>query len=612
MKCPRCGSENAGVARFCGSCGSPLVVSVQTGSTQGIEGRLAKYFSASPKLLKLLPFSSKISGLLDLDLIRTINPIVLFVPVAFTFLLGLSPSAFGHIENSPFLFQALPIISVFNPFLGYLSAIAFAVGDIIQKLLYDDVYYGGSPTVVDYVGARIGFMISYSSVVTFGVLPGVLARVFRNFMTRRQMQGRPLDGGTATTIASIIPFVLGGAIGAAISGVAAIGLEMPSFYMRQSPDVSCANVMVNTNIQNTIPTSAASGFVGGIVGPIASSTIPKIFPPTTGQAGQTSGIDRLPEKLDWKNFGKGVRFPGVRALGDSGGPTVKGVSDAGADLSYTRSPATEQVDTGPIQVPVERVVSPTEQQPSGIPETPTGPTTLDRVSTGIKATEDATETVKEASDKAGEVVDALKRIGLISPETVEKIGQLKTGVEKAIDAVNRIPWAKAKAGVDFWNEWNKATAEVKKTYDVDSKRASNIGFWDTVVNWTADFTQDKVTTISDGVKKGAKDLRDLGVIKDETYQQVEGTCNSAKEIVPETKKEIYDKVKDKVVPKKGEPAGHAKGYGADSDKMMDSVFGRQDGGPPPGSKWDIIKDEWVLPDEHGVYKIRTGIRKPPQ
>jgi len=343
LECPNCGKENPETGGFCVSCGSPLRAPVQPGSTAGIEAKLARFFSISPRLLKLLPFSSKIAGLLDLDFIRTVNPIVLFVPIAFTFLVGLSPSPNGHIESSPFLFQALPIISVFNPFLGYLSAIAFAVGDIIQKLLYDDVYYGTSPTIVDYVGARIGFIISYTSVVTFGLLPGILARVFRNLMTRRQMQGRAFDGGTLTILASIIPFVLGGAIGAAISGVAAIGLEMPSFYMRQSPDVSCSNVMITANVNNTIPTSAASGFVGGIVGPIANGAIPKVFPPTTGQAGQTSGIDRLPEKLDWKDFGKGVRFPGVRALGDSGGPTVKGVSDAGADLSYTRSPSTEQV-----------------------------------------------------------------------------------------------------------------------------------------------------------------------------------------------------------------------------------------------------------------------------
>jgi len=359
---------------------------------------------------------------------RTINPIVLFLPIAFTLLLGLMPSANGHIETTPYLFQILPIISVFNPFLGYLSSLAFAVGDIIQKLIIDDVYYGGTGrTAADWIGARIGFLISYTSVILFGLLPGILGRQMKNYMIQRQMAGRATDGAVPTLILSLIPFVLGGpigaaifqrqmagratdgavptlisrlipfvlggAIGAAICGAAAIGLELPSFYLRANPDVSCATAMINTNIRYTIPMAAASGFIGGIVGPIANSVLPKIVPPTTVATstealgsvseGIATGISQLRGLLDKYLPARPPSGPMQPAANTSGRiPATPGsyppegyiqIGDWYEPLSPAQwAPPTEvepATETAPVEV---EPATPIAQEPEPVSETPPG------------------------------------------------------------------------------------------------------------------------------------------------------------------------------------------------------------------------------------------------
>jgi len=325
---------------------------------------------------------------------RTINPIVLFLPIAFTLLLGLMPSANGHIEATPYLFQILPIISVFNPFLGYLSSLAFAVGDIIQKLIIDDVYYGGAGrTAADWIGARIGFLISYTSVILFGLLPGILGRQLKNYMIQRQMAGRSTDGAVPTLISSLIPFVLGGAIGAAICGAAAIGLELPSFYLRENPDVSCATAMINANIRYTIPTAAASGFIGGIVGPIANSFLPKIMPPTTVATstealgpvseGIATGISQLRGLLDKYLPARPPSGPAQPAANTSGRiPATPGsyppngyirIGDWYEPLSPAQwAPPTEvepATETAPVEV---EPATPIAQEPESVSETPPG------------------------------------------------------------------------------------------------------------------------------------------------------------------------------------------------------------------------------------------------
>jgi hypothetical protein len=565
LKCSKCGAENTSADRYCPSCGFPTGGYASPETLKGVETRLARFFSFSPRLL---PFSDRLASLFEIDTVRAINPIVLFLPIAFTLLLGLMPSANGHIESTPYLFQILPIISVFNPFLGYLSSLAFAVGDLIQKLIIDDVYYGSaSPTAADWIGARIGFLISYSSVLLFGVLPGVLGRLLRQYMTRRRMMGKSLDGGTATLVASMIPYVFGGAIGAAICGAAAIGLELPSFYLRQTPDLSCARSMINANMSYTIPTASASGFVGGIVGPVANSVLPTIMPPST--SAPTEALSSVPAGL-------------TAGIGQ-----LKGLLEK---YLPAKPVATE-----------EMTMKGQEQSPGK----PYGAATLEQTSTWIKSTQEASGTVEERTEKVRKTFESVKNL---LPDKIAKIAEdLLTGVDKAVNMVKDLPLSNVKSVVDFLNEYNKAAQEVQQTYNVDSTRARNMGFFDTVASRMQEYSQKGVKTITDWIESGAQELRAHGIIRDEAYTEVKDCCDMANSLPKETKELIYDKPKDMLVPKKGQK-GHP--Y-AVSNKMMDDVFGPEGGTPPPGSKWDMLREEWMLRDDKGVYRIRTGCKKPP-
>ena len=318
MKCPRCKKENDRKALFCIYCGSSLKGKTRVqGTPQRAEASApdpslpgSRFVSLTGRLLRLVPFRGRLAGFMELDQLRRMKPTLLTLPMALTFILGLMQSTYGHIENTPFLFQLMPIISCFNPFLGFLSALTFSVGDFVQKLVVDDVYYSGTKTMEDFIGARVGYIIAYGSVVIYGLLPGVMARVFQRIVQGRGSvsppgvsgwginnitglghiglpgaclaalspggiprevdQGYSLNlgqlGGAsagANTLASIIAFAVGGAVGSAIAGAAAIALELPAFYLRPSVDVSCANAMIQTNLSRSIPNSALTGGVGG-------------------------------------------------------------------------------------------------------------------------------------------------------------------------------------------------------------------------------------------------------------------------------------------------------------------------------------------------------------
>ncbi len=313
MKCPRCKKENDEKSVFCTHCGYAIKKASgihKKGAKPTVSGQkppASRFIQISSRLLRLVPFNKRIEGFMELDRLGSIKPAMLSLPVVATFLLGIMQSRYGHIENTPFLFQLMPIISCFNPFLGFLSALTFSIGDFIQKLVWDDVYYSGAKTMEDFVGARIGYLVAYMSVFVYGLLPGILARVFQRRVQKRgpstntlgwrvsnltllgtnipvpylslagvdygaedHSKVRALALGSAASasgavggLASMLAFAIGGALGSAIAGAAAIALELPAFYFRPNVDVSCANAMIQNNISQSIPNSAVTGGVGG-------------------------------------------------------------------------------------------------------------------------------------------------------------------------------------------------------------------------------------------------------------------------------------------------------------------------------------------------------------
>jgi len=270
MRCPNCNTENSEGSKFCKGCGHSLSTEPQRRRNAGSntikppEPNKSLVVRLAQRLTRLIPFRGRIQQHLEVEQLARINPIIILASMAATLLIGGMTSTHGHIETHPFLFQVMPIISSYNPALGFLSALTFAVGDFAQKLVINDVYHPGTLTQLDYWGARIGYLIAYNAVTVFGVLPGVLGRIFRKAVQNRITKNT--DGGSLSAggrVASTLAFAAGAAVGSAISGASATILEIPAFYMRPTPDVSCANLMISNNINNSIPNAATAGAVGG-------------------------------------------------------------------------------------------------------------------------------------------------------------------------------------------------------------------------------------------------------------------------------------------------------------------------------------------------------------
>jgi hypothetical protein len=166
----------------------------------------------------------------------------------------------------------MPIISCVSPALGVLSTLGFAIADFIEKLLTNNIYYeGGGGGTGDYVGARIGYIFSYSMVLAWGVIPGVMSRAFQAAVQRRTQKRleRHSIGAAALPRASdkileIAAGALGAAIGAGGVNYLNIGLQAPAFLLRATPDFTCFNLAV-THLTDGATTSAAAGGAGGIL-----------------------------------------------------------------------------------------------------------------------------------------------------------------------------------------------------------------------------------------------------------------------------------------------------------------------------------------------------------
>ena len=134
------------------------------------------------------PWLKRWEWLLEIDRLRRIHPTMLLVLLAYVFYRGTQTTYLGHIATDMVIYPFLVLISYFNPFLGILSAAAFGIGDLLQKLVFNDIYGSlgtgrlaalGAWGDGNYWGGIVGYCIAYSSIVMAGLLPGVMARVFR-------------------------------------------------------------------------------------------------------------------------------------------------------------------------------------------------------------------------------------------------------------------------------------------------------------------------------------------------------------------------------------------------------------------------------------------------
>ncbi len=242
--------------------------------------------------LRRMPWLRRAEWLLETARLRHMNPVILTVALLIALWRGLRTTPLGHIGTDPLIYPLIGSISCFNPFLGFVSAVAFGVGDLAQKLVYNDIY-AAAGRGGNYWGAMSGYVVAYSAVMVMGLLPGVLSRVGRHavrlglqqFFFRRAAAtadgAEPQRGPTGGEypILEFFGAVLGGGLGAYGAMRAAVGLEYPAFYLRPTPDVSCYENEANNYLLGRAGAVGRAVAVGGTV----AHTL--LTPQQGGQAG---------------------------------------------------------------------------------------------------------------------------------------------------------------------------------------------------------------------------------------------------------------------------------------------------------------------------------------
>jgi hypothetical protein len=210
----------------------------------------------------------KLDPFLGFSELRRFNPLLALIPIAFMFALGAMRSQYGHIDTAWGVFPLMALVSGLNPVVGLLSGLAYGAGDLIQKFIVDDVYYESARTAGDYWGARLGYLVSYSSLIVFGLLPGILARAgswIARALTLRTA-GSKANGAelsrTASTISGAVGAAVGAVAGGALSAVAYKTLSAPAFLWRPTGDCSCYS-LAQHNAMHALPGAAGAGAVGG-------------------------------------------------------------------------------------------------------------------------------------------------------------------------------------------------------------------------------------------------------------------------------------------------------------------------------------------------------------
>lgn len=287
-------------------------------------------------------FEQRVEPILEAALCRKIDPIIVFPVLALVAYLGIYPSSLGHLDTTPLIFTLLPLVSTFNPFLGFTSALVFSVFDWIGKWLPFESVYGATygSGFQNYFGARLGYIFAYSTVVLMGTLPGVLSRLLRLLAARMTAALLKTPGGQVAagiillvaaggvlwvidpspTYALMLAFAVmttvqagapnpswplrllefmaggvGGTMGAIASGEWAteVGNELAFIRFRETPDISCRALSTN-NYNSQIPYSATTGGVGGTVAPQIGNAVTPQSGNTRNEAAEPPAI-KLPD-----------------------------------------------------------------------------------------------------------------------------------------------------------------------------------------------------------------------------------------------------------------------------------------------------------------------------
>src|ERR1700732_578475 len=124
-----------------------------------------------------LPFTRRLDWLLEIERLKSLHPVFLFIAIGWAIRRGLFTTQYGHIGTDTLIYPTIATISYFNPFLGITTGIAFGIGDIVQKFFVNDIF-GTNGKDANYYAALLGYCIAYSSLMVAGLLPGVMGRLF--------------------------------------------------------------------------------------------------------------------------------------------------------------------------------------------------------------------------------------------------------------------------------------------------------------------------------------------------------------------------------------------------------------------------------------------------
>ncbi|MDQ7825506.1 MAG: hypothetical protein RDV48_22090 [Candidatus Eremiobacteraeota bacterium] len=254
--------------------------------------RIAKLICApvvklSSAVLTAVPSLRKLEWLLEIEMLQRRHPVMLAISLICVFWRGLCITSLGHIGTDPIIYPLIGAVSGFNPFLGMLCGVAYGLGDLIQKFLKPDMYGAKGWGDLNYWGAMVGYTVSYSSLVIMGVLPGMLARVFGLGVQKilkklifdkaaASADGAEPQAGVTYPLAELIARMAGAyAGGYVVMDMIAPVTELPAFYLRPHPDVSCHDLEVKTHLQGR----ADIGAKGSALGTIFGITPPGVQPP---------------------------------------------------------------------------------------------------------------------------------------------------------------------------------------------------------------------------------------------------------------------------------------------------------------------------------------------
>ena len=255
----------------------------------------APVVSLSKGALEAVPALRKLEWLLEIESLTKRHPVLLALSLAFVAFRGIRTTPLGHMGTDPIIYPLLGLIGGFNPFLGLVCGAVYGIADLMQKLVWPDMFGARGWTDLNFWGGMVGYTVAYSSLMMMGLFPGMLSRCFRaairavvkKFLFRKAAaaaDGAVPLGAATYPLAELAAAAIGGYAGGwlVMHQVAPV-TERPAFLWRPQPDVSCHHLEVNTHLKGRAGVGGTGAAAGGV--------IPALTPPPQGPPGEGYGAD---------------------------------------------------------------------------------------------------------------------------------------------------------------------------------------------------------------------------------------------------------------------------------------------------------------------------------